>query len=96
MSRQGQKPVRKGAFRLPQDPGRGQSSVEKMSDIPPSCHQKTDNLSEMMKIFGNILLARGLHYRERRRCESGGDRKRKNNKKSNNKKKGVHYATRYV
>jgi hypothetical protein len=72
------------------------NNMEKLSDIPPSCHQKTDNLSEKMKIFGNILLARGLHYRERRRCESGGDRKRKNNKKSNNKKKGVHYATRYV
>jgi hypothetical protein len=39
------------------------NNVEKLSDIPPFCRQKTDNLSVKIKIFGNILLARGLHYR---------------------------------
>jgi hypothetical protein len=54
-------------------PGRGQSQVEILSDIPPFCRQKADNLSVKIKIIEKYLLARGLHYkgrspmRERRR-----------------------------
>ena len=44
-------------------PTGGKSSVEIMSDIPPSCHQKADNLSENIKIFEKKLLARALHSR---------------------------------
>jgi hypothetical protein len=39
------------------------NNMEKLSEIPPFCRQKTDNLSEKIKIIEKYLLARGLHYR---------------------------------
>jgi len=41
------------------------NNMEKLSEIPPFCRQKTDNLSEKIKIIEKYLLARGLHYEER-------------------------------
>jgi hypothetical protein len=62
----GREGIRKGIrFRFQPDPVRGQSSVEILSEIPPFCRQKSDNLSEKIKKIEKYLLARGLHYEER-------------------------------